>query len=130
MSYSFLPPIDAHSVTRYLFSARDFQHGEEMDRQLGETTLSFEKEDRPVIEGMRPGFSPRDTRSELLLPEDEIMVSFRRYLDTWQAKGWHIDLNAVQDRNERKVFAIPCPGRRENPNWVMERVPLIQATVD
>jgi phenylpropionate dioxygenase-like ring-hydroxylating dioxygenase large terminal subunit len=130
MFYSFIRPIDAHSVTRYLFNARDFQHGKEMDRQLGETTLSFEKEDRPVIEGMRPGFSPRDTRSELLLPEDEIMVSFRRYLDTWQAKGWHIDLNAVQDRNERKVFAIPCPGRRDNSNWVMERVPLVQATVD
>jgi phenylpropionate dioxygenase-like ring-hydroxylating dioxygenase large terminal subunit len=130
MFYSFVRPIDAHSVTRYMLSARDFQHGEEMDKQLGETTLSFEKEDRPVIETMRPRFSPRDTKSELLLPEDEIMVSYRRYLDAWQAKGWHIDLKAVREKDDRKVFAIPSPGRREHRNWVMEEVPLIQAKCD
>jgi len=112
MFYSFVRPIDAHSVRRYLFNARDFQHGEAMDRTLGETTLGFEREDRPVIEAMRPQFSPRDTRSELLLPEDEIMVSYRRYLAAWQARGWHIDLEA-------------SPARREQRNWVMDAVPLL-----
>ena len=127
MFYSFIRPIDAHSVTRYLFNARDFQHGEKMDKELGETTLAFEKEDRPVIESMQPRFSPRDTTSELLLPEDEIMVSYRRYLDAWQAKGWHIDLQAVREQKDRKVFSIPGPGRREHPNWVMDSVPLMPA---
>jgi phenylpropionate dioxygenase-like ring-hydroxylating dioxygenase large terminal subunit len=125
MFYSFVRPIDAHSVRRYLFNARDFQHGEAMDKSLGETTLGFEKEDRPVIEAMRPQFSPRDTRSELLLPEDEIMVSYRRYLDAWQAKGWHIDLAALEKMRARKVFTIPCPDRRAHRNWVMDSVPLI-----
>jgi phenylpropionate dioxygenase-like ring-hydroxylating dioxygenase large terminal subunit len=127
MFYSFIRPIDAHNVKRYLFSARDFQHGEKMDKELGKTTLAFEKEDRPVIEGMRPHFSPRDTKSELLLPEDEIMVSYRRHLDEWQAKGWHIDLLGVQENHERKVYTVPCPARREHSNWVMDPVPLIPA---
>jgi phenylpropionate dioxygenase-like ring-hydroxylating dioxygenase large terminal subunit len=125
MFYSFIRPIDEHSVMRYLFSARDFQHGEKMDKQLSETTLAFEKEDRPVIEGMRPHYSPRDTTSEMLLPEDEVMVSYRSYLNKWQAKGWHIDVQQSRERSPRKVFAIPSPGRREHKNWVMDTVPLL-----
>lgn len=125
MFYSFVRPIDAHSVRRYLFNARDFQHGEAMDKSLTETTLGFEKEDRPVIEAMQPQLSPRDTRSELLLPEDEVMVSYRRYLDAWQAKGWHIDMTALEKTRARKVYAVPCPSRRENRSWVMDSVPLI-----
>ena len=127
MFYSFVRPIDAHSVTRYLFNARDFQHGEKMDEELSATTLGFEKEDRPVIEGMRPKFSPRDTKSELLLPEDEIMVSYRQFLDRWQANGWHIDLAAIKAQGDRKIFAIPSPARREQSNWVVDPVPLIPA---
>jgi phenylpropionate dioxygenase-like ring-hydroxylating dioxygenase large terminal subunit len=128
MFYSFIRPIDAHRVRRYLFNARDFQLGEKMDEQLNETTLVFEKEDRPVIEAMQPAFSPRDTSSELLLPEDEIMVRYRQYLDEWQAKGWHIDVDEVKRLDERKVFTIPSPSRREHRNWVMDNVPLIPPT--
>mgnify|MGYP001821841041 CR=1 FL=1 len=87
----------------------------------------IEKEDRPVIEGMRPEYSPRDTTSEMLLPEDEVMVSYRRYLDAWQAKGWHIDVPQMRARSPRKVFAIPSPGRREHKNWIMDTVPLLGA---
>jgi len=123
--YSFVRPFDAHSVRRYLFHARDFQLGEKMDKELVETTLGFEKEDRPVIEKMRPLFSPRDTSSELLLPEDEVVVSYRRYLDKWQENGWHMDLETLKNRGDRKVFAIPSPGRREHRNWVVDTVPLI-----
>jgi phenylpropionate dioxygenase-like ring-hydroxylating dioxygenase large terminal subunit len=122
--YSFVRPIDANSVRRYLFHARDFQLGKKMDEELVQTTLGFEKEDRPVIEQMRPLFSPRDTNSELLLPEDEIMVSYRRYLDQWQENGWQIDIDAQKNRSDRKVFAIPSPERREHKNWVIDPLPL------
>jgi len=125
MFYSFVRPIDEHSVTRYLFNARDFQHGEKMDRELAATTLAFEKEDRPVIEGMQPRFSPRGATSELLLPEDEIMVTYRRYLDKWQARGWLIDSKAASEQGHRTLFSIPCPGRRESGHWVTARVPLV-----
>ena len=128
MFYSFVRPIDAHSVRRYLFNARDFQLGEEMDKTLGETTLGFEKEDRPVIEGMRPLFSPRDTSSELLLPEDEIMVRYRRYLEEWEQKGWAIDLDELGALGQRKAFAIPGPDRRESRSWVHAPVPLKPAS--
>ncbi len=125
--YSFVRPIDANSVRRYLFHARDFQLGEKMDTELVKTTLAFEKEDRPVIEAMQPLFSPRDTSSELLLPEDEVMVSYRRYLNNWQARGWHIDLEALEQQASRKVSVIPSPARRTYKNWLMAPVPLLPA---
>ena len=128
--YSYVRPIDAHSVRRYLFHARDFQLGEKMDEELVKTTLAFEKEDRPVIEGMRPVFSPRDTNSELLLPEDEIMVSYRRYLKDWLARGWHIDSDALKQSSERKALAIPSPLRRKHKNWVQDTVPMVPAIPD
>ena len=102
-------------------------HGEKMDTQLAETTLGFEKEDRQVIENMRPHFSPRDTQSELLLPEDQIMVSYRRYLDTWEARGWRIDTDALLAKAHTRVSTVPSPGRREHRNWVLDTVPLRSA---
>ena len=123
--YSFLRPLDAGRVRRYLFHARDFQHGEAMDEEIKNTTLGFEKEDRPVIEEMQPRFSPRDTTSELLMPEDQIMVRFRQWLDVWQKKGWHIDLNALRDGGDRKVFAVPSPGRRTSKSWILDPLPLL-----
>ena len=96
-----------------------------MDEEIKNTTLGFEKEDRPVIEQMRPRFSPRDTASELLMPEDQIMVRFRQWLDVWQKKGWHIDLRALRDSSGRKVFAIPSPGRRTSRSWILDPLPLV-----
>lgn len=128
--YSFVRPIDANSVRRYLFHARDFQLGEKMDDEMVTTTLGFEKEDRPVIERMRPHFSPRDTSSELLLPEDEIMLRYRGWLAAWREKGWHIDAQKLAETALRKVYAIPSPARRDKGNWVQETVPLEGADAD
>jgi phenylpropionate dioxygenase-like ring-hydroxylating dioxygenase large terminal subunit len=125
--YSFVRPIDARSVRRYLFHARDFQHGAQVDEQMVKTTLGFELEDRPVIENMRPVYSPRDTTSELLLPEDEIMVAYRRRLDDWQQRGWLIDVDGLERLGKRRVYSIPSPGRREHRNWVTAAVPMVAA---
>lgn len=125
--YSFVRPIDSGSVRRYLFHARDFQLGEKMDEDMVRTTLGFEKEDRPVIEEMRPRFSPRGSTSELLLPEDEVMLGYRRWLNRWQARGWHLDLEEIARLGDRQVFAIPSPARRHHRNWVFPAAPMVPA---
>ena len=125
--YSFIQPISAHRVRRYLFHARDCQLDDETDLAMHKANLGFEQEDRPVIEQMRPVFSPRDTSSELLLPEDEIMTCFRESLDSWRRKGWQINLSEIRRTAESKVHAIPSPGRREHRNWVVATVPLLPA---
>ena len=123
--YSYVRPLDARGVRRYLFHARDFQHGAAVDEQMVKTTLGFEQEDRPVIENMRPVFSPEDTQSELLLPEDEIMVAYRRRLAEWQQRGWRIDVEALERLGRRRVYSIPSPDRRAHRNWVTAPVPLV-----
>jgi phenylpropionate dioxygenase-like ring-hydroxylating dioxygenase large terminal subunit len=123
--YSFVRPIDQNSVRRYLFHARNFQPGEAMDKELIDTTLGFEAEDRIVIEHMRPHYSPRDGGGELLLPEDEIMLRYRRWLLEWDNKGWRIDHHAIAEESSRRIFAVPCPGRRKKKNWVRAPVPLL-----
>lgn len=122
--YSFVRPIDENSVMRYLFHARNFQLGDEMDKTMAKTTLGFEMEDRPVIESMQPPESPLVSGGELLLPEDEIMLAYRRHLSSWRQAGQHIDSAAVAAAGRRETFAIPSPARRAGGNWVRATVPV------
>ena len=122
--YSYVRPLNESSVRRFLFHARDFQLGEEMDRQMVETTFGFEAEDREVIERMRPLYSPRGKTDEMLLPEDQIMVRFREHLAAWDALGWRIDSAALAADGGRTAFAVPCPARRSAKSWVRQAVPL------
>jgi len=129
--YSFIRPVDEGSVQRYLLHARDFQLGNEMDEQMIQQTLGFEQEDRRVIEDMRPRLSPLAANSELLLPEDQIMVQYRRLLSEWNARGWRIDSEQAERIGARQALAVPCPARLEHKNWVAAPVPLQQpATQD
>ena len=121
--YSFVRPVTANSVRRYLFHARDTQLGDAGDQAIYDTNLGFEKEDRPVIERMRPVFSPRDTTSELLLPEDRIMVRYREFLDAWRGRGWEIDLERVAQTQARKLYAVPSPARHSQSGWIVDEVP-------
>lgn len=122
--YSFVRPVDESSVVRYIFHARNFQLGEKIDQQMIETNLGFEAEDRPVIEAMQPAESPLQAGEELLLPEDEIMLTYRKHLERWHRQGWHIDSEQISQAGRRRAFAIPSPARREQANWVREPVPV------
>jgi len=123
--YSFVRPVDEHSVIRYLFHARNFQLSAEMDKSIVETTLGFEQEDRPIIETMQPLESPEDSSGELLLPEDQIMLAYRKYLQKWRAAGWYIDSRAIHAAGQRKTFAVPSPARRGRSGWVRSAVPVV-----
>lgn len=125
--YSFVRPVDENSVMRYLFHARNFQLGEKMDKEIVETTFGFEAEDRPVIEAMRPYESPLGPGEELLLPEDEIMLAYRKSLKEWLDKGWHIDSQKLSDAGRRQTFTIPSPARRESSAWIRNSVPMSAA---
>ncbi len=121
--YSFVRPIDENSVMRYLFIGRDFNTGEKQDKYISDMTLSFEKEDRPVIEDMQPVQSPVGSSGELLLPEDEVMLAYRKNLAEWRARGWRIDSKAIAD-DPRNTYAVPSPARRDGGTWLRKAVPV------
>jgi hypothetical protein len=44
-----------------------------------------------------------------------------------EEKGWKIDTKAMEPFKDEKVFTIPSPARRTNPDlrWALETVPLV-----
>ena len=53
------------------------------------------------------------------------MFRYREHLKEWEARGWRIDMKALRAKQGDVAFAVPCPGRRESGNWVLDTVPLV-----
>jgi phenylpropionate dioxygenase-like ring-hydroxylating dioxygenase large terminal subunit len=125
--YTFITPIDESRVRRHLVHARNVQLETNVDEQLRPANDIAEREDRVVIEKLRPAESPIDTHHEFMLADDGIMVRYRERLREWQARGWRIDSDEVHRLRQRSAFAIPSPARRSGGGWVLDAIPLIEA---
>ena len=78
-----------------------------------------------IIENLDPVLTARSRADEFLVEPDRIISRFHESVNEWQRKGWRIDsrrLGAYQPGE--KVFAIPCPARRESNAWVHDPIPL------
>jgi nitrite reductase/ring-hydroxylating ferredoxin subunit len=122
--YTFITPVDERHVRRFLVHVRNVQLDAGVDEQLRPANDQAEREDRVVIESLRPAASPTDTSHEFLVADDAIMSRYRERLREWEARGWRIDGEAVERRQKREAFAIPSPGRRQGGSWVVDVVPL------
>lgn len=127
--YTFITPVDEHHVRRFLVHARNAQLDPQVDEQLRPANDQAEREDRLVIEALRPVESPLDTQHEFLVADDAIMARYRERLRVWQARGWRIDSEEIARRKKYAAFAIPSPARRESGGWVLDPVPLLPAGV-
>lgn len=126
--YTFITPVDEQRVRRFLVHARNVQLEEKHDAALRKGNDVAEREDRVVIEGLRPVESPLDTRHEFMVADDAIMVRYRERLREWEARGWRIDSTVVQRNARRVVYTVPSPARREGGSWVLDMVPLVRGT--
>jgi len=61
------------------------------------------------------------------VPSDNAIVAYRQHLDEWEAKGWRIDMDTLRANRGNIAYAIPCPARRTEKNWVLDPVPLLPA---
>jgi phenylpropionate dioxygenase-like ring-hydroxylating dioxygenase large terminal subunit len=122
--YTYITPIDDRQVRRFLVHARNVQLDPKVDEQLRPANDQAEREDRTVIERLRPAESPTDTTHEFMVADDAIMVRYRERLRDWESLGWRIDTDAVERQQKRAAFAIPSPARREGGSWVLDPVPL------
>ena len=123
--YYYVTPIDETACRRYLLHARNFQHGKKMDTELIKTNWKFEKEDRDLLEAMRPVVPPRDRAHDLLQPEEQVMARYRRRLRQWEKNGWRIDTDALDRLGAERACVIPSPARREGGRWILPEVPRI-----
>lgn len=121
--YYYVTPIDETACRRYLLHARNFRHGEQMDAELIATNWKFEKEDRDLLEAIRPVVPARDYGHDLLLPEEQIMARYRKQLREWEHNGWRIDSRALDRLGAGRACVIPSPARRNGGQWVLPEVP-------
>jgi hypothetical protein len=83
-------------------------------------------QDNAIIEKLEPILPAESRGDEFLVEPDRIISRFHESLDEWQSKGWRIDSRRLaRYQLGEKVFAIPCPARRESITWVHDAIPLI-----
>jgi len=123
--YYYVTPVDETACRRYLLHARNFQRGENMDAELVKTNWKFEKEDRELLEAMRPIVPPKDHAHDMLQPEEQVMGRYRRHLRRWEKNGWRIDTDALDRLGPKQACVIPSPARRDGGHWVLPEVPRI-----
>jgi phenylpropionate dioxygenase-like ring-hydroxylating dioxygenase large terminal subunit len=126
--YLFEAPIDESHTRIYLLSLRNWLLEEAHDARMAEVTLRVVKEDMAVVENLNPVRTPDTNTREVLVPGDTAIAAYREWLKKWDAKGWKIDVKALNAKLGDFAVTIPCPARRTEGNWVQEAVPLVPGT--
>ena len=83
-------------------------------------------EDIAVMSDLRPVVTPPVKTKEILVPADLIIGAYRSTLEGFKAKGYKIDVNQMQQQQHETAFAIPCPDRKTEKNWVLDPIPLVK----
>lgn len=100
-----------------------------LDTKINERNMFIASQDIKVMNEVMPRLTPPSRAKELMMPADKVILQYRDKLDEFEARGWRIDMAAVQAARERAdvIFAIPSPARRESQAWVLDEVPRIPA---
>ncbi len=122
--YFFEQPIDEGHTRIFFLNMRNWLLEDELDQRVEDVTLNIVHEDISILESLLPVRSPMTNTKEILLPGDQGVVRYRQCLRDWDKRGWRIDMQALRDQENYVAYAIPCPGRRESGNWVIDAVPL------
>jgi hypothetical protein len=123
--YSFKLPIDRHSFRSYFIQFRNFKTGPEVDGPMLERTRAVAEQDRAVVERLVPPLTPESSTEEVMVKADLVITRFREMLQSWEDRGWRIDVDKMAAVADRKAFAIPSPARRTSKGWALDPVPLI-----
>ena len=123
--YLFEAPVDDGNTRIFFLNMRNWLMEDKYDQTMEDVTLKIVQEDVGILEKLSPIRTPETNAKELLVPGDTAVVRYREWLKQWDDNGWRIDLKAMRARQGDLAMAIPCPGRRESGNWVLDTVPLM-----
>ncbi len=122
--YMFEAPLSESKTRVFFINMRNWLLDDEYDERIETVTLEVVHEDVAVLEALQPSRTPDTNTKEILVPGDTAVVRYREYLKDWDARGWRIDYKKLMAKKGDVAFAIPCPGRRESGNWVLDTVPM------
>lgn len=126
--YLFEAPVDESHTRLYLVSMRNWLLGDEHEKRMTDVTLNVVKEDMAVVENLNPVRTPDNNIKEVLVPGDTAIAHYREWLKKWDARGWKIDVKALNAKLGDVAITVPCPARRTSDNWVQDTVPLVSGS--
>ena len=122
--YFFEAPIDESHTRIFFINMRTFMLDPENDGRLVKINLMVAQEDIDILESLDPVGTPESPTEEVLVPSDGAIVSYRKFLNQWNDKGWRIDMQTLCANRLNRAYAIPSPARRTSGNWVLHPIPL------
>jgi phenylpropionate dioxygenase-like ring-hydroxylating dioxygenase large terminal subunit len=126
--YMWETPVDEFNIDKHLVSVRSILLDREHDESFNRRNLFVADEDKEVIEAIDPMIFPESNTKEVFVPADTQIGEYRRYIKDWQARGWRIDSQTVEETRGRVAYAIPSPARREGHNFPLDAVPLVKGS--
>ncbi len=98
-----------------------------IDKKVNERNMFIAGQDIVVVNKLKPILTPSSRTKELLMPHDKVILQYRDMLDSFEHRGWRIDLDAVNAAHAKGdiIHAIPSPSRRTDKGWVLDPVPLV-----
>ena len=121
-------PIDEHTTRSFVVQVRNFFKWGMFDGGSVKRTLKVFQEDAAIVQALSPHYLPESLENEVSVEQDKFMSAWRKVLRTHiEEKGWKIDTAAMEPQLKDKVFTIPSPARRSNPElrWALETLPLV-----
>jgi phenylpropionate dioxygenase-like ring-hydroxylating dioxygenase large terminal subunit len=125
VQYFFEQPVDESRTRIFFINMRNCMLEESADERIRQINLAIADEDIGIITRLNPIRTPASSTKEILVVGDEGAGCYRRHLREWERRGWRIDRKKLREDSGDIAYAIPCPGRREAKNWVLDGVPLM-----
>ena len=123
--YFFEQPISQFKTKIFFVNMRNWILEEKWDEMVMERNLIIAGEDITVMTDLRPQITPDTMTKEVLVPADLIMGQYRKTMKGWESKGYKIDSETLDKNKHKMAFSIPCPARKQEKNWVLDSIPLI-----
>jgi len=121
-------PVDENTTRSFVVQARNFFKWGIFDKGSVKRTQKVFREDAAIVEALAPHYLPQTMESEVSVEQDKFMSAWRKVLRVHiEEKGWKIDTAAMEPLLREKVFTIPSPARRANPElrWALDTVLLV-----
>ena len=114
--YFFEAPVDEQRTRIFFHNLRNRATEPEYDAEVMKKNMTVINQDVDVLSELNPVRTPENNTKEILLPADKCIASYREWLQSFENKGWRIDLATLRDKRGDVAFAVPCPERHTSGN--------------
>ena len=125
-------PVDENTTRSFAIQVRNFFKWSMFDSGSIKRTRNVFQQDADIVEALSPNYLPETLENEVSVEQDKFMGAWRQIRRKHIEMGWKIDTRAMKAYEGEKVFTIPSPARRTNPDlkWALDTVPLIGGKSD